>query len=77
MTNLRVVLTKSGIYGILGMFWYDGKYFLTSWDERKEGTSVKMEEDKTTAQKLFDEAVAVSCDQGWTVLYYGKPNIAS
>jgi hypothetical protein len=72
--HIRVLLEKDDMFGVMGFYPLGYQYVMSSWDSRMDKPAIHATADPVAAKKAFDEAVALSRDRGWTILYYGKPN---
>lgn len=65
-------MSRQNVYGVLSLE-IDRECYLSSVDSQTIQPFTRVLDDKRKAVDEFYEAVAVSRDRGWSVLYLGPP----
>lgn len=76
MNDLTALFQKDEMYGVVGLLSSDdgSRFAVTLWDTRMSRPGVVPVDNYKIAYDAFHQTMANTRDNGWTVIYYGRPN---
>lgn len=74
MSRVVTIVEKDGVFGLISLDRRKDTNFLTNYDSRTRSSFAESIANATEATERFHEAVAVSRDRAWSVVWTGEPN---